>query len=96
MDRQDIGAPAWSPPAPRLSASTLLGAASSSVVAVPDEDRTRLLDSLETDLAEVELALARLDAGTYETCEICGGPIPDEELVTAPTARHCTTCPSSR
>ena len=78
------------------SGSTLLGAASSSVVAVPDEDRTRLLDSLETDLAEVELALARLDAGTYDTCEICGGPIADEVLVRAPTTRHCASCASIR
>lgn len=56
-----------------------------------DEDlaRARLLDAMETDLAGVELALARLDAGTYFTCEACGADLPESLLVQRPTTRRC-------
>jgi DnaK suppressor protein len=56
------------------------------------EERAALLDSIEMDLAGVELALARLDAGTYDVCETCGATLPDELLAAAPTARHCAQC----
>lgn len=46
------------------------------------------LDAIETDLADVEIALARLDAGTYWTCEITGEPLPQELLIVRPTARR--------
>lgn len=46
------------------------------------------LDEVERDLADVELALARLDAGTYWTDEITGSVIPDEVLAEQPTARR--------
>jgi RNA polymerase-binding transcription factor DksA len=49
------------------------------------------LDAIETDLADVEIALARLDAGTYWTCEITGAPLPDELLIAHPTARRNVT-----
>ena len=40
------------------------------------------------DLADVELALARLDGGTYWTCEATGEVLPDELLAERPTARR--------
>jgi DnaK suppressor protein len=43
-------------------------------------------------LAEVDAALARLEAGTYGTCQGCGQPIPEERLEARPTARHCVGC----
>ena len=43
-------------------------------------------------LAEVDAALARLDAGAYGTCEVCGEPIPEARLEARPTARHCVGC----
>jgi len=46
------------------------------------------LDAIERDLADVEIALARLDAGTYWTDEVTGEPLPDELLVDHPTARR--------
>jgi RNA polymerase-binding transcription factor DksA len=63
-----------------------------SVAAVPDEDRARLLDAIEADLADVELALARLEAGTYETCEVCASPLGDDVLIVTPAARRCVSC----
>ncbi len=40
-------------------------------------------------LAEVDAALARLEAGTYGVCEVCGERIPDGRLEARPTARTC-------
>lgn len=46
------------------------------------------LDGIERDLAAVETALQRLDAGTYWTDEVTGETIPDEVLAVDPTARR--------
>ena len=46
------------------------------------------LDRIERDLADVEEALARLDAGTYWTDEVTGEPIPNEVLERNPLARR--------
>ena len=48
------------------------------------------LDEIERDLADVETALARLEAGTYWTDEVTGQPIPDEVLAERPTARRAS------
>jgi RNA polymerase-binding transcription factor DksA len=59
---------------------------------VTDADRAHRLDTIESDLADVELALARLEAGTYETCEVCSGVLTDDVLAVAPAARRCAAC----
>lgn len=46
------------------------------------------LDGIERDLADVEVALARLDAGTYWTDEVTGEPLASELLAAHPTARR--------
>ena len=48
-----------------------------------------LLEQVEAELADVEHALRRIDAGTYGTCEACGKPIGDERLEVLPAARFC-------
>ena len=50
----------------------------------PDLD----LDLVERDLADVELALARLDSGEYWRDEITGAPLDDALLAERPTARR--------
>jgi RNA polymerase-binding transcription factor DksA len=45
------------------------------------------LDAIERDLADVESALARLEAGTYWTDEVTGEPLDDSHLAQHPTAR---------
>jgi DnaK suppressor protein len=45
--------------------------------------------SVEGQLADVEHALARLEAGSYGVCELCGKKIPDERLKARPAARFC-------
>jgi RNA polymerase-binding transcription factor len=54
------------------------------------------LDRIETDLSDVEIALERLDAGTYWTCEVTGRPLPDPLLAADPVARRLpATAPSA-
>jgi RNA polymerase-binding transcription factor DksA len=48
-----------------------------------------ILEQVEAELADVERALARLDDGTYGSCEACGGAIGDERLEAQPAARFC-------
>lgn len=53
---------------------------------------TALIDQAERHLGEIDMALARLDAGTYEICEVCGGPIEQGRLEARPVARTCMGC----
>ena len=43
-------------------------------------------------LAEVDAALARLDDGSYGTCEVCGNAIAAGRMEVRPTARTCVAC----
>jgi RNA polymerase-binding transcription factor DksA len=49
------------------------------------------LDGIEGDLAAVEVALGRLDDGTYWTDEVTGEMLPDELLAERPAARRAAT-----
>ncbi|MFP5253612.1 MAG: TraR/DksA family transcriptional regulator [Actinomycetes bacterium] len=55
-----------------------------------------LAEQARQHLVEVDAALRRLDAGTYGTCERCGGPIAPGRLEARPTARTCISCASAR
>src|SRR5260221_11628312 len=48
-----------------------------------------VLQRVEAQLREVDDALARLDAGTYGRCEICGKEIGEARLEAMPAARYC-------
>ena len=47
------------------------------------------LPLVEAALADVEHAMARLDAGTWGTCERCGAPLDQALLAERPAARAC-------
>jgi hypothetical protein len=61
-------------------------------VDVPDTSPPPLgevdLDTVERDLAAVEVALERLSEGTYWTDEVTGEPIAEHVLAADPTARR--------
>ena len=44
---------------------------------------------VRTELAEVEVALHRLDIGRYGLCEVCGGEIAEARLEAMPATRYC-------
>ncbi|MEQ1833915.1 MAG: hypothetical protein ABL977_12745 [Candidatus Eisenbacteria bacterium] len=60
----------------------------SNLTAMEPEAHALDLDAVERDLADVEVALARLDAGSYWTDEVTGAALPDELLAQQPTARR--------
>lgn len=53
-----------------------------------------LLENESTALREVDLALERMDEGTYGACEDCGNPIGKARLRALPQARLCRRCKS--
>jgi RNA polymerase-binding transcription factor DksA len=53
-----------------------------------DAERERRL----AELADVRLALERLDHGSYGDCIECGEAIPVQRLLVQPAAARCTTC----
>ena len=49
-------------------------------------------NSLEKDLDGVTAALARVEAGTYGTCSVCGADIEEGRLRAYPAADTCMKC----
>lgn len=47
-------------------------------------------------LEKIDLALQRLQDGTYEFCAQCGGQIPLERLLAKPSASLCVGCQSAK
>jgi DnaK suppressor protein len=59
------------------------------------EERVRtiaVVRALRSNLHDVDRALAKLEAGTYGTCERCGNPISPERLEAIPWALLCIDC----
>jgi DnaK suppressor protein len=48
-----------------------------------------IVHDLDAQLADIEHAKARLDNGSYGTCEACGGPIGAARLAARPATRFC-------
>jgi RNA polymerase-binding transcription factor DksA len=55
---------------------------------------TALLHQAEDDLAALDTTVQRIDDGTADTCEVCGGPIAVERLLALPGAHTCIGCAS--
>lgn len=45
---------------------------------------------------QIDVALGRMDAGTYGNCEECGNAIPIERLRALPHTTRCVSCASKR
>ncbi|MGZ8631245.1 MAG: TraR/DksA family transcriptional regulator [Actinomycetota bacterium] len=59
------------------------------------EERSRAISvvrALRSNLRDVDRALAKIDAGTYGTCERCGREIGAERLDALPWALLCIDC----
>ena len=64
------------------------GALQEQLQGIDDAQEQRDIDELE----QVELALKRLDAGTYGNCVDCCEPIPLERLRVQPATQRCAVC----
>jgi RNA polymerase-binding transcription factor DksA len=52
------------------------------------EKNAALLESIDAELSEIEMAFERLERGTYGKSILSGEPIPDERLEAVPWARY--------
>jgi DnaK suppressor protein len=55
-----------------------------------------LLDRARAHLEAIDTALRKVDAGSYETCDVCGRPIGAERLAARPAALTCVRCAARR
>ena len=53
---------------------------------------TALDEQGRREMATIQAALARIDAGTYGICEACGETISAARLAAMPMARRCVAC----
>ena len=63
--------------------------ADSGQVAAEHTEARTLAASLREQLDDVDRALAKLDDGTYGTCEVCGTTIGADRLEAMPATRFC-------
>jgi DnaK suppressor protein len=61
-------------------------------IAFEREHSAALVSQARQQLAAIDAALARLEAGSYGTCTTCGGPIAEARLAARPAAATCITC----
>jgi len=57
-----------------------------------DEILETIEESALSELASIDLALERIEAGTYAKCDDCGREIPAERLRLVPHATRCWDC----
>ena len=67
----------------------------------PQRDADREVEMALTDLDTAEIAalqqaLQRMQAGAYGRCHECGGDIPHARLLLEPQALRCVTCEAAR
>jgi DnaK suppressor protein len=55
-----------------------------------------LLDRARAHLEAIDTALRKVDAGSYELCDVCGRPIGAERLAARPAALTCVRCAAAR
>ena len=65
-------------------------------IAFEREHAAALARQARQHLADIDAALARLDAGRYGICERCGGPISPARLAARPAAATCIACAGLR
>ncbi|HEX2849289.1 MAG TPA: TraR/DksA C4-type zinc finger protein [Acidimicrobiales bacterium] len=70
--------------------------ADSSQVTAERGEAEALATTLRETLNEVEHALAKIEEGTYGTCEGCEKPIARPRLEAMPAARFCIDCAAKR
>jgi RNA polymerase-binding transcription factor DksA len=55
-----------------------------------------LLAQARAHLEAIDAALGKVDAGVYEICDICHGPIGAERLAARPAALTCVRCAAAK
>lgn len=67
--------------------------------AAATSERTRtigLVDNLKASVTEIDIALGKIDDGTYGVCVDCGTDIDPERLEFRPNSVKCVTCKTAK
>lgn len=75
-----------------LPAASDTRSATAGAVTLEHEIEESLRMAIGEERAEVAIALARIDAGTYGRCVSCGDMVPDDRLEAVPATRFCIAC----
>ena len=59
---------------------------------VVDDEAAIQADVLDMKLEAIEVALERIEAGSYGSCTSCNGDIGEQRLEALPTATTCKSC----
>src|SRR5438309_11987580 len=90
--RKEIVAQGADPDSEELGADLDRGFADSAHSTAERARVIALVQELRANLKDVDYALARMERGTYGTCERCGRPVATERLEAIPWARLCISC----
>lgn len=77
------------PPGERGSISFGKRVGEGTAMAVDRLSQVAVHDKLQVMMADVDRALAKLDEGSYGTCDACGGPVGEGRLEALPWATLC-------
>jgi DnaK suppressor protein len=73
------------------------GAQTAAATEVSESQRGQQLREREQQhLSQIQLALGRIEAGTFGLCQTCGKPIAPERLEVLPWAFDCVDCHSKK
>lgn len=70
------------------------GFADAAAITAERTERLGLVETLKSQLEEVERALARIGEGSYGVCANCGNDIPAARLEARPESTLCVDCKS--
>lgn len=70
------------------------GSTDAAIVVENDEVLHAIESAASDELRRIDFAIARLDAGTFGSCEKCGGKIETARLEIVPHATQCGQCES--
>ena len=56
------------------------------------QERSSILNPLESRLGDINKALSKIEDGKYGICEVCGNSIEEDRLEANPSADTCKVC----
>jgi RNA polymerase-binding transcription factor DksA len=60
------------------------------------EKKDEIFEIIRREIKEIDLAIYKIDEGSYEICDNCGKMISPDRLKTLPTTRFCYQCSKIR
>jgi DnaK suppressor protein len=62
------------------------------ISAMDSSRKQQIYLTLKSELEEIDIALKKIEDGTYGICEMCEEPIGTERLLIKPYAKYCIIC----